>query len=129
MFMYHEEHPLQYIAVVSVVYGIVGAIWLRIFGETAGWRRWISIFAAIALTIIIASVPGGIVWKIHDMQAGYFPQGARFWKDLLWGAKEGLLVGWPVIAASTPYNVVGFGVGALVLHRLPKFAARIENQQ
>jgi hypothetical protein len=128
MFMYHEGHPLQYVAVVSVVFGVVGSIWLRIFGHTAGLKGWISIFAAIGLTIAVASVPGGILWKIHDMQAGYFPQGARFWYDLLWGAKEGMMVGWLVIVASVTYTFVGLAVGVLVLHRLPGVVARIENQ-
>lgn len=128
MFMYHEEHPLQYVAVVSVAFGIIGTFWLRIFGHSVGWKRWISIIAAIGLTIAVASVPGGILWKIHDMQAGYFPQGARFWGDLLWGAKEGLMVGWLVIITSSPYNLVGLAVGALVLHGLPPIAAKIENK-
>jgi hypothetical protein len=126
MFMYHEEHPLQYIAVVSGVFGIIGTLWLRCFGDTTGWKRWISMFSAIGLTIIIASIPGGVLWKIHDMQAGYFPEGARFWGDLLWGAKEGLIVGWLVVVASVPYNIVGLAAGLLILHKLPKFAARIE---
>ena len=128
MFMYHEEHPLQYITVVSVVFGIIGTFWLRVFGHTTGRRRWISIIGAIGLTIVVASIPGGILWKIHDMQAGYFPRGARFLEGLLWGAKEGLMEGWLVIVASIPYNLLGFGIGALVLHLLPKIAARIENQ-
>lgn len=128
MFMYHEDHPLQYVAVVSVVFGVIGTFWLRVFGHTGGLRRWISIFAAIGLTIAVASVPGGILWKIHDMQAGYFPQGTRLWVDLLWGAKEGLMVGSLVIVASIPYNILGVGLGVLVLHRLPQIAARIENE-
>ena len=128
MFMYHDEHPLQYIAVVSIVFGVIGTFWLRVFGHSIRWKRWISIIAAIVLTVVIASVPGGILWKIHDMQAGYFPPGVRFWDDLLWGAKEGLLIGWLVIVASIPYNLLGLGIGVLVLHRLPVIAARIENQ-
>ncbi|MCX6880042.1 MAG: hypothetical protein NTW21_40505 [Verrucomicrobia bacterium] len=129
MFMYHEEYPLPYIAVVAIVFGIVGTFWLRAFGHTKGWTRWVSIFATIVLTIAVASIPGGILWKIHDMQAGYFPHGARFWKDLLWGAKEGLMVGWIVIATSIPYNVFGIAFGVLILHRLPGIAARIERQE
>lgn len=128
MFMYHEEHPLQYVAVISVVFGVIGTFWLKLFGHTVGLKRWISILVAIALTVAVASAPGGMLWKIHDMQAGYFPQGARFWNDLLWGAKKGMKVGWLVVAASIPYNLVGLVFGALVLHRLPGIAARIENQ-
>jgi hypothetical protein len=128
MFMYHEEHPFQYIAIVSVVFGFVGMFWLKVFGKTMGMRRWCSIFAAIGLTIVVASIPGGILWKIHDMQAGYFTQGERFWEDLLWGARQGLMLGWLVILASIPYNLIGIGIGALILHRLASIEARMNKK-
>lgn len=119
MFLYHEAHPFQYIAVVSIAFGVLGAFWFAVFGGTTGWRRWLSIFATIILTILAASVPGGVLWKIHDMQAGYFPEGSRFWDDLLWGAQAGLETGWLVILFSLPYNLIGFGIAAALLHRLP----------
>ncbi len=128
MFMYHEEHPLQYIGIVAVVFGILGAIWWRNFGDAIGLKRWISILACVALTILIASVPGGILWAIHDMQAGFFPEGSRFWSDLRWGAKEGLLVGWLVILMSIPYNLIGLAAGTALLHKLPELVKWIESR-
>jgi len=128
MFMYHEAHPFQYIGIVAVVFGILGAGWVRFFGVTEGWKRWVSILLCIVFTIFVASVPGGILWKIHDMQAGYFTEGARFWRDLWWGAKEGLLVGWFVMLISIPYNLIGIVIGTLLLHKLPSIVSRITKQ-
>ena len=65
-------------------------------------------------TIFAASIPGGVLWKIHDMQAGFFTKGARFWDDLLWGASAGLQVGWLIVLLSLPYNVIGLVVGYAV---------------
>ena len=128
MFMYHEAHPFQYIGIVAIVFGIIGAGWVRFFGGTEGWKRWTSILLCMVLTIIAASVPGGILWKIHDMQAGYFTEGARFWRDLWWGAKEGLLVGWFVILISIPYNLIGLLIGGLLLHKIPSVISQGANQ-
>ena len=128
MFMYHEAHPFQYIGIVAIVFGIVGSGWVRYFGATEGLKRWLSILLCILLTIFVSSVPGGILWKIHDMQAGYFTEGARFWGDLWWGAKEGLLVGWLVMLISIPYNFIGILIGGLLLHKLPSVISRITNK-
>ena len=108
MFLYHESHPFQYIAVVAFTYAFIATgcalLWPRLFG----WRQGSAI---ILLTVLVASVPGGILWKIHDMQAGFFTKGSRFWRDLLWGASAGLQVGWLVIALSVPYNIIGLIAG------------------
>ena len=128
MFMYHEAHPFQYIGIVAIVFGIIGSVWVRYFGATEEWKRWLSILLCIMLTILVSSVPGGILWKIHDMQAGYFTEGARFWSDLWWGAKEGLLVGWLVILIPIPYNLIGVLIGGLLLHKLPSVISQITNQ-
>ena len=127
MFMYHEVHPFQYIGIVAIVFGIIGSVWAQYFGATKGWRRWLSILLCIMLTIFASSIPGGILWKIHDMQAGYFTEGARFWRDLWWGAKEGLLLGWFVMLISIPYNLIGVLIGGLLLHKLPRVTSRIIN--
>ena len=72
------------------------------------------ILSVITSTIFVASIPGGILWKIHDMQAGFSTTGSRFWSDLLWGAATGLQTGWLVIALSLPYNVFGVIIGYAV---------------
>lgn len=125
MYMYHEQHPFQYIAVVSITFGVFSIAWLQVCRHMTGWGRWISILVTILLTILVASVPGGILWKIHDMQAGWFPEGEKFWKDILWGAKEGLRFGWLIVLMSTPYNILGLVTGMFFLHRLPFIADRL----
>lgn len=59
------------------------------------------------------------------MQAGYFTEGARFWRDLWWGAKGGLLFGWFVILISIPYNLIGLLIGGLLLHKIPGVLSRV----
>jgi len=124
MYSYHEEHAFQYIGLVAVIFGAVGTVWHEWLGSWRGWRRWLSILAVMVVTILLASAPGGVLYAIHDMQAGYFPEGERFRDALWWGAEQGLMLGWLVILASIPYNVTGLVIGALVLHRLPGVVLR-----
>jgi hypothetical protein len=113
MFLYHWEHPYQYISLVAVIYGLVAASFalaLRHRNKISGW----IIFFVMFLTIAIASPAGGLLWVFHDMQAGYFTEGQRFWADLGWGALEGLKSGWLVILLSIPYNLFGLEAGYFV---------------
>ncbi|MBM3845872.1 MAG: hypothetical protein FJ405_06260 [Verrucomicrobia bacterium] len=116
MFLYHESHPFQYIAVVALTYGVIATACALRWSCLAGWRRSAAIIGIIVATVLVASVPGGVLWKIHDMQAGYFTKGAQFWSDLLWGASTGLQAGWLVIALSLPYNIIGLILGYVVTH-------------
>jgi H+/Cl- antiporter ClcA len=74
MYEYHNEHPLQYIAIVSVVFGIVGSRWIDRYHQTTNFFRWWTMTVAILLTIVISSPLGGILWQIHDMQHGFIPE-------------------------------------------------------
>jgi hypothetical protein len=123
MFNYHALHPFQYVAVVALTYGIIAtpcALWWH----PVGWRRFAMIFYISIATVLVASIPGGVLWKIHDMQEGSFTTGARFWKDLLWGASTGLRFGWQIIAISFPYNILGLIFGFVVTHFGFKIAAK-----
>jgi len=113
MFLYHWEHPLQYILVIAVIYGLIAAFMAIRFSDRPEISRWI-IFSVMALTIVVASPIGGIMWVIHDMQAGYFTEGSRFWASIRWGTLEGIKLGWLVILLSIPYNVFGLIVGYFV---------------
>jgi hypothetical protein len=105
MFMYHLEHPYQYIAIITALYSVLATAWMN----TAGWRqegirRYITIMAMILGTVVLASIPGGILWQIHDMHAGFIP---HFWfRKLLEGAWWGLEIGWLILLLSFPYNVI-----------------------
>ncbi|MCP4134057.1 MAG: hypothetical protein GY754_24005 [bacterium] len=117
MFLYHNSHPYQYIAVASITFSIVGSIWIDKWGNSLGWKRPLSILGAIIITVLIAGIPGGILWKIHDMQAGWFPTGDRFWEDIRWGAKNGLAGGWFIVLLSFPYNIITLIISITALHK------------
>lgn len=127
MFLYHYQHPYQYIAIVSLTYGGIATIWASCWGTQAGWTRRLSIFSVMGITIICSSIPGGMLWVFHDMQAGFFPEGQQFWNALVWGAITGLKVGWIIIAFSIPYNIIGIIIGYWVTGYLEK-RTRIEKK-
>ena len=107
MFDYHNQYPYQYILVVAVVYGIIATLWACFWGSTqTGRTRGLCILSVLGLTVLCSSVPGGMLWSFHDMQAGYFPEGSQFWYTLSWGASHGFGLGWLVFLLSFPYNIL-----------------------
>lgn len=114
MFLYHENHPFQYIAVVAFIYAVIGTTCAIRWPGLQGWRRHAAVVVVLFLTVLVASIPGGILWKIHDMEAGFFPKGAQFWRDLMWGADAGLQFGWLIVVLSLPYNIICFILGFLL---------------
>lgn len=125
MFLYHWEHPFQYIILVSVVYGLIASVFAIGLRNRRKTSR-LAVFSIVGLTIFAASPLGGVLWVIHDMQAGYFTEGARFRRDLLWGALEGLKSGWLVILLSIPYNLFGLAAGYFVTAHGFKLARPIQ---
>ncbi len=125
MFLYHESHPFQYVAVIAVTYAGIATMCALRWPRLAGWPRFAAIVAIMVSTVLVASLPGGMLWKIHDMQAGFFTTGARFWNDLLWGASTGLQIGWLVIALSLPYNIIGLFAG----YAVTRYGFRIGTQR
>lgn len=113
MYLYHWEYPFQYILLIAVIYGMVATIFAIALRKRAKTSR-LAVFSIMVLTILAASPLGGILWVIHDMQAGYFTEGARFRNDLAWGALEGVRSGWLVILLSVPYNMLGLVAGYFV---------------
>ena len=114
MFLYHWEHPFQYISIVSFSFACVATPCTHKFKFSTGWKLQLITFAIIVSSVIFASVPGGILWSIHDMQAGYFPKGEKFWEAIWWGATNGLTQGWLVIALSIPYNLICLIIGFFI---------------
>lgn len=124
MFMYHTAFPFQYIGLVSIVFGLVGALWVKYFGKTRGFIRYFTILITLLLTVILSTPAGGVLWKLHDMQLGFFSEGQRFWKDLWWGVTQSVFVS-PIIARhSFPFNLIGIIYGFISLI----VAARISSQ-
>ena len=123
MFMYHEEHPYQYIGLTAIVYAIIATTWATTLGSrTKGYLRCIGILAIFPTTILIASFPGGMLWSWHDMQAGFVP---AYWMDKLFSqGMLGVETGWLVIALSFPYNLLGLIIGCVVTDQLEKHFRR-----
>lgn len=111
---YHELHPFQYIGLVSLVYGFCATFGAVLWHRTRGWRRILAVTVILATSIAGSCLPGGLLWTLHDMSAGYFPKGARFWNNLLDGAGMGLKYGWLVLAGAIPYNLCGLIAGYVV---------------
>ena len=114
MIMYHYIYPYQYIFVCALSYSVISTAWAYILWRQVGVKRFLSINCVIILSIILSSIPGGILWVIHDMQAGFFPSGVRFWKDIYNGALHGLSLGWLLTLLSIPYNIIGHVIGLIV---------------
>ena len=116
MFLYHYAHPYQYIALFCMVYAAMLALLLALGTQRMLKKRWVLIVLPLMATVVLASMVGGALWKIHDMQAGHFTEGARFWTDLGWGVSSGLQLGWLLLLASFPFNLLclpAFAVAAI----------------
>jgi hypothetical protein len=120
MYGYHNEHPFQYIAIVSVVFGIVGTCWIDRYSNNTGYLRWWTMTVAMLLTIVISSPFGGMLWHIHDMQHGFVPD--NYLDKISSGIIQGLQVGWLIGLLSMPINLVGFITGYLSLLYLSKLS-------
>ena len=120
MILYHWHYPLQYIALISFFYGVTATLWAEYYGHLKLWKRFCSILGMFVVTILLSSAPGGILWKIHDMQAGFFPSGQKLWSDLTWGASQGIFLGWLIIALSIPYNFLGVIIGYVATDKIQK---------
>ena len=113
MLGYHHLFPFQYIALVTAVFSTTLVSFYKLIKNIIGWKLNISILALIILSVFIASVPGGILWTFHDMQAGFFPKGSAFCEDVMEGAYAGLRLGWEIVGLSVPYNLICYSFGTL----------------
>jgi hypothetical protein len=106
MFLYHYEHPYQYIMVFTLILALCAALFIRYFNRLRGFKKAAGIAVTLAVAFIASCAAGGALWKIHDMQAGFYTQGWRFVSDILWGMKTGVLLGWRIVLSSFPYNLI-----------------------
>ncbi|TDS83653.1 hypothetical protein [Comamonas sp. JUb58] len=106
MFMYHANHPFQYIALFCAVFAAGLALVLGCWPKARQWPAWVLTTLVLLLSLLLGSALGGALWSLHDMQAGYFPPGDRLWQHLWWGVESGLYVGWLVLLLSLPFNVL-----------------------
>ena len=110
MLLYHEAHPVAYIALCCFFYGLLAAAFADAFWRRGTTRGRVGIVGIIVLLTMALSTPlGGMLWYWYDMQAGYFP---AHWRRILLveGSRDGLAVGWLVVLLSVPCNVLGGAV-------------------
>ena len=73
MFSYHWRHPIEYIAIPCFFYGILATLLAENFAKRKLLGKIGLTILIIALTILLSSPIGGMLWHYHDMQAGFFP--------------------------------------------------------
>jgi hypothetical protein len=115
MFDYHDQHPLPYIAVCCLSFSLLAACFALTIARQPLGRRLGSTTLLLVGTVLLSSPVGGMLWHLHDMQAGYFP--VNWPTVLLAGAGEGLLIGWLIVLLSVPYNMLGVAVSYLLLQQ------------
>jgi hypothetical protein len=118
MFAYQNQHPFQYIAIISGVFALVGIYWINYCGKLRGYLRWLTMTVAMLMSVIISSPFGGILWQIHDSKHGFMPDNylGKIYEGIRWGFE----CGWLIVLLSVPMNLVGLTVGYATLHRLAK---------
>jgi len=104
MFLYHWQFWYQYIAVLSLTYGATLPIWLR-WHPKRDKLYWISILVYLSIVLSLGSIPSGILWQIHDMQAGFFPDSPLFEQKIFQGILWGVTLVWPLALFSVPLNL------------------------
>lgn len=104
MFLYHWEHPYQYISLVCLCYAALAA---ALAPRVA--RNGRLAILVVLLSPLAASPFGGALWHYHDMLAGFFPPDP--WSKLLRGVGEGLSAGWLILLLSFPYNLFCAALG------------------
>lgn len=106
MLPYHHRHPIQYILITCLFFGLFAVLFQNKFTKSR-WSVQLLITLLVVFMTITASAPfGGMLWHLHDMFAGRFPDE---WLIVLFGqgSIEGLMLGWPIILDSFPYNILG----------------------
>lgn len=111
MFLYHWIYPNHYIALVCLIYALLAAA----FAPRIARRPSLAIWIVLA-TPLLASPLGGMLWHLHDMLAGYFPD--SWGQKLMDGAGEGIMIGWLIILMSVPYNAICAVLGILGTRRV-----------
>lgn len=125
MYRYHEQHPYQYILLIALIYGCLATAWAYYKGRVQkGWERAASIVSVMLLTVLLSSAPGGMLWVLHDVQAGFFPGMRLFWRALRWGAIAGLQLGWLIFLLSIPYNIICLACGYWLTNYIEKRSRR-----
>jgi len=109
MYLYHYQHPAQYILIPCFFYGIIATAFSNVFYRQSTVKQIFTTLLIAVLTVIVSLPFGGMLWHLHDMQAGFFPTN---WAEKMVrkGTEMGLSVGWWIVGRSFPYNLIGLVV-------------------
>lgn len=115
MFLYHYDHPMQYMFIPCFFFAVFALLFERYFKSNRLMKEILWTLFIDVITIIVSSPFGGMLWFYHDMQAGYFP---KAWAERLieHGFTMGLETGWLIILLSFPYNLIGIVFSFFLLH-------------
>jgi hypothetical protein len=128
MIDYQSEYPYQYWAVMSLSFGLVAALWARMFSGSGRWTRRISGLAVIPVATVLASVPGAMLWAFHDMLAGRFQGFPGSLNYMIRWIPEGLYVGLALMVISIPFNVIMTCVGLYLMHRWGRSSSAVHGR-
>ncbi|MCL2144047.1 MAG: hypothetical protein FWH43_00915 [Endomicrobia bacterium] len=113
-YTYHHVHPYQFIFIMCFVFSVLAVLFSEKFKKLSLPKQILLTFLIIALTTIISSPLGGMLWHLHDMLAGHFPK-KWLWKLIRYGFREGIQLGWIIILMSAPYNIIGAASGFFII--------------
>jgi uncharacterized membrane protein len=105
MTTYPDAYPLQYAAVVAIPFALLTSLWTIAVYKKLHAPRWLQIAGVIGLSVAVSSVLGGLLYELHDMQAGYFPDRDIMINHFQRGAWWGLSLGPIIVAFSVPLNI------------------------
>lgn len=120
MYAYHAAHPYQFIFIMCFVFAVLAAVFSGKFKVLPLGKQVLLTLLIVVLTIIISSPLGGILWHLHDMLSGHFPQ-KWLWKLIRYGFREGIQIGWLIVLMSVPYNILGTVISFFVMKTVSEF--------
>lgn len=127
MITYHESHPYAFIAVVSVVFACVAAAAGPAVARLSGGRRIAALVGVVVVAVVLAGIPGGLLYMLLDIRAGFVPPSYTLRANLVRSATDGLVLGPFIAAFSVPFNILALGAGVGVLHvglRIARYTTR-----
>lgn len=106
------KHPFQYLVLESLLYSLAATAVTPVLARLSSGKRAPCILLLMIASVLLSSVPGGMLWSIHDMLAsGHFPPAEYFWSQLYRGAMMGARLSVLVVWGLFPLNAIGLVAG------------------
>ncbi|MFZ4929435.1 hypothetical protein [Chryseobacterium sp. Mn2064] len=108
---YHWAHPYSFIMVFAAFF-MITMLLLRNKKATRNGMFYLTFYV---IWILFSLAFSGLLWSFFDMNAGYFPQGADFFKKIFLDMFYGLTWGGLAILSALPFNLLVFAVSFFIL--------------